>query len=269
MTRISDAFVRLSDRGERALISYVMAGYPDERSTLAAVRGMVRGGADVIELGFPFSDPLADGPAIQEAATVSLEQGTTLESYYSMVRSIREFTGVPLVMMTYSNVAYSAGYGEFVSGAVEAGIDGFILPDMPVEESAAYRGAAQSAGADTIFLASPNTTPARAARIIQASTGFLYMVAVYGTTGARSGVQEYAVRALSRIKGMAGELPVGIGFGVSGPADVRRYVEAGADAVISGSAFLGIMRGAAPGEIEGRIASFAGSLKAETLQGPS
>lgn len=267
MTRISETLGRLSERGERALVSYVMAGYPDEQATLAAVRGMVRGGADIIELGFPFSDPLADGPAIQEAATVSLEKGTTPRSYHSMVRSIREFTGVPLVMMTYSNVAYSAGYDTFVSDAVEAGIDGFILPDMPVEESAAYRRQAQSAGADTIFLASPNTTPSRAARIIQASTGFLYMVAVYGTTGARSGVQGYAIEALSRIKGMAGSLPVGIGFGVSGPADVRRYVEAGADAVISGSAFLGIMREAAPVDIEDKVASFAASLKAETLRG--
>lgn len=269
MTRISDVFAQLSERGERALIPYVMGGYPDEEATVSAVRGLVRGGADIIEVGFPFSDPLADGPAIQDASTTSLENGTTPSSYRGMVRRIREFTTVPLVMMTYANVAYSSGYGAFVSGAVDAGIDGFILPDMPVEESSEYRRQAHSRGADTIFLASPNTADARAARIIGASTGFLYMVAVYGTTGARTGVQEYALQALSRMKRFAGGLPVGIGFGISGPEDVRRYVDAGADAVIVGSAILGVIRGAARDDIEESVAAFASSLKSQTLPGQS
>lgn len=260
--RIRRALGEAAARGEKGLIAYVMAGYPDPDSTVSAVRGLVEGGADVIELGFPFSDPLADGATIQEAATISLDGGTTPESYYSMVGRIRSFTDVPLIMMTYANVAYRRGYGTFARGAVESGIDGFILPDMPVDESDEYRREVLAAGADTVFLASPNTTAARAAGIIAASTGFLYLVAVYGTTGASIGVQEYAVRSLKRMKHISGDLPVGIGFGVSGPEDVRRYAEAGADAVIVGSAFLRIMKDS--GDVRADIRAFTKSLKAGT-----
>ena len=263
--RISETFGRLSGRGERALITYVMAGYPDYDSSMAAVRGLVRGGADIIELGFPFSDPLADGPVIQNAATISLEKGMSMDSYRMMVRRVRDTSDVPVVMMTYANIAYGMGYGRFASESARAGVDGFILPDMPVDESEAYVAESRRAGADTIFLVSPNTSSSRVAQIARISTGFLYLVAVYGTTGARKGVSSYAVESLRRTKEAAGDLPVGIGFGVGGPADVRRYAEAGADGIIVGSAILKIIGESPPDAIERRVSEFVASLKEQTI----
>lgn len=262
--RIAETFARLSGRGERALITYVMAGYPDYDSSMAAVRGLIRGGADIIELGFPFSDPLADGPVIQNAATASLEKGMSMDSYHAMVRHVRGISDIPVVTMTYANIAYGMGYGRFASESVRAGVDGFILPDMPVEESEQYVAESRRAGADTIFLVSPNTSASRVEQIARTSTGFLYMVAVYGTTGARDGVSEYAVESLRRVKEAAGDIPVGIGFGVGGPADVRRYAEAGADGIIVGSAILRVIGESPPNAIEQRVSEFVASLKGQT-----
>ena len=264
MSRISDMFCRLSARGERALIAYVMAGYPSYDSSMAAVRGLVRGGADIVELGFPFSDPLADGPVIQNAATASLGAGMSMDSYHAMVRTIRETSQIPIVMMTYSNIAHSMGYDRFASESVRAGIDGFILPDMPVDESGPYVQESHRAGGDTIFLVSPNTAPDRIARIARASTGFLYVVSVYGTTGAQEGVRGYAVESLRRTQEAAGDLPVCVGFGVAGPQYVRRYVEAGADGVIVGSAILRVVEESPPDMIEPQVSEFVASLKAQT-----
>lgn len=266
MNRIAETFNRLSDANQKALVAYVMAGYPDAERTMSAVRGLVAGGADIIELGFPFSDPLADGPVIQEAATISLGQGTTLESYYDMVQDIRRFSSdIPLIIMTYTNVAYSVGYDAFAHQISDAGMDGIILPDMPVEESESYQKYAHAEGLDTIFLASPNTSDARVSRIAEASTGFLYMVAVYGTTGAGGGVRRYAIDALRRIKAVSEKLPVGVGFGVNGHDDVRQYVKAGADAVIVGSSILRIIKESPRNDIESRVARFVRSLKDGTI----
>ena len=268
MSRISRRFEELAARKEKALIAYVMAGYPDEKATDLAIAGLARGGADIIELGFPFSDPLADGPVIQEAGAVSMSNGMGVQRFLETVRRARKRTDVPLVLMTYTNILYRQGYQRFVRRAVSAGIDGFILPDMPVEESARYLEAVKEAGADAIFLVSPNTDAARIRRIAGASSGFLYMVAVYGTTGARTGIRRYTVDAIRRAKKITGGgIPVGVGFGISAPRDVKGYVSAGADAVIVGSAFLKLIGGAPRNEIESRIAAFTKSLKRETRAG--
>lgn len=233
MTRIGELFERLAGRGERALVAYTMAGAP--RATAESARALLRGGADMLELGFPFSDPLADGPVIQEAAQKSLEAGTRRAGFFETVRRIRRDTEAPLVLMTYANVLHRRGYARFVSEAAEAGIDGIVAPDMPPEEEG-YRRAARGR-LDTVFLAAPNTGPGRMARVASASTGFLYVVAAYGTTGGRGGVAGHAAGALRRARAATG-LPVGVGFGISGPADVRACVRAGADAVIVGSALI-------------------------------
>ena len=265
MSRISAKFAELAGRNERALVAYVMAGYPSRDATLAAVRGLVRGGADVIELGLPFSDPLADGPVIQDASTASLARGTTVSEFFAMAKEIRRATETPLALMTYSNVPYRLGYGAFAKRAKDAGIDGIILPDMPIEESAEYLKS--TAGRlDAIFLASPNTARPRMQRIARTASGFLYLVAVYGTTGTRTGVSDYAIRAVKSAKRAAGKgIPVGVGFGVSSPDDVKRYVAAGADAVIVGSAFLRLIGKTPQNKMESRVASFARSLKKATI----
>lgn len=264
MSRIRLKFAELGAKNQKALIAYIMSGYPDEDSTISVVNGLIKGGIDIIELGFPFSDPLADGPVIQNAGIASLEQGTRRSRFFAMVRKLREQTDIPLVLMTYTNVLYCRGYSEFVSEAKRAGIDGIILPDMPVEESDEYLRAAKN-NMDTIFLISPNTDKTRIQKIARTSSGFLYLVAVYGTTGARAEIKEYTLRAIRKAKKYADRLPVGIGFGVSTPADVRRYVRAGADAVIVGSAFLELIKKTPSHKLETKIAAFTRSLKKETL----
>ena len=169
MSRIKEKFVELEAKNEKALIAYIMAGFPNEKSTLATVRGLEKGGIDIIELGFPFSDPLADGPVIQNASMVSLEKGTKINSFFNTVTKIRKETDIPLILMTYTNILYNKGYLKFISDAKKAGIDGFILPDMSVEESKEYLEASRDK-TDTIFLISPNTSKTRIQKIAKVST---------------------------------------------------------------------------------------------------
>jgi tryptophan synthase alpha chain len=264
MSRIKEKFAELDAKNEKALISYIMAGFPNERATLSAVNGLVKGGADIIELGFPFSDPLADGPVIQNASTISLEKGTKINNFFNLVKKIRKQTDIPLVLMTYTNILYKMGYPKFISEAKKAGIDGFILPDMSVEESKEYLSASRGK-TDTIFLISPNTTKERIAKIAKVTSGFLYLVAVYGTTGVKTGIKNYTIKAIKDVKKQTkGKIPVGVGFGVSTPADVKKYVSSGADAVIVGSAFLKLIEQTPQNKIEQKIAAFTKSLKKET-----
>ena len=266
MPRIKEKFAELSAKKEKALIAYIMVGYPSENATISAVRGLIKGGADIIELGFPFSDPLADGPIIQNASTVSLDNGTKLNKFFNIVKKIRKETDIPLILMTYTNILYHKGYSKFIAEAKNAGIDGFILPDMSIEESKEYLASAKNI-ADTIFLISPNTTKSRIERIVKLSSGFLYLVAVYGTTGVKIGIQNYTLNAIKKVKKITKEkIPVGVGFGVSTPEDVKKYIKAGADAVIVGSAFLKLIEKTPQNKLESSIATFTKSLKRQTVQ---
>ena len=265
MTRIKEKFAELQSKNQKALISYIMTGFPNEKSTISTVRGLVKGGVDIIELGFPFSDPLADGPVIQNASTVSLEKGTNIVKFFSLVKKIRKETDIPLILMTYTNILYHKGYGKFISEAKKAGIDGFILPDMSIEESKEYLQAAKNK-ADTIFLISPNTSETRIQKISKASSGFLYLVAVFGTTGVKTGIKKYTLDAIKQVKKQTnGIIPIGIGFGVSTPDDVRKYIKAGADAVIVGSAYLKLIEKTPQNQLESKIAAFTKSLKKQTI----
>ena len=146
MPRIKEKFAELEAKNQKALISYIMVGFSNEKATIATVRGLIKGGVDIIELGFPFSDPLADGPVIQNASTISLEKGTKIAKFFSLVKKIRKETDIPLILMTYTNILYHQGYAKFIADAKKAGIDGFILPDMSVEESKDYLQAAKKQG---------------------------------------------------------------------------------------------------------------------------
>jgi len=264
MTRIKEKFAELESRKEKALIAYIMAGFPNEKDTIATIRGLVKGGADIIELGFPFSDPLADGPVIQNASTISLEKGTKITKFFSLVKKIRKETDIPLVLMTYTNILYHKGYSKFISEAKKAGIDGFILPDMSVEESEEYLKAAKN-NADTIFLISPNTNKTRVQKITKASSGFLYLVAVFGTTGVKTGIKKYTLDAIKQVKKQTkGKIPIGVGFGISTPEDVKKYIKAGADAVIVGSAYLKLIEKTPQNKLESKITAFTKSLKKQT-----
>jgi len=264
MSRIKEKFAELEGKNEKALISYIMVGFPNERATMSAVKGLIKGGTDIIELGFPFSDPLADGPVIQNASTVSLEKGTKINNFFHLVKKIRKLTDLPLVLMTYTNILYRRSYPMFITEAKKAGIDGFILPDMSIEESKEYLNAAKG-NIDTIFLVSPNTTKKRIRKIAISTSGFLYLVAVFGTTGIKTGIKNYTIKAIKDVKKQTkAKIPVGVGFGISTPADVKKYISVGADAVIVGSAFLKLIEKTPPNKIEQKITAFTKSLKKQT-----
>ena len=266
MSRIKEKFTALESQNQKALIAYIMAGFPNEKATISTIRGLVKGGADIIELGFPFSDPLADGPVIQNASTISLQNGTKITKFFSLVKKIRKETEIPLVLMTYTNILYHKGYAKFISEATKAGIDGFILPDMSIEESKEYLQAAKNK-ADTIFLISPNTSNPRISKISKVTSGFLYLVAVYGTTGVKTGIKKYTIDAIKKVKKQTkGKIPIGVGFGVSTPDDVKKYINAGADAVIVGSAYLKLIEKTPQRNLESKIASFTKSLKKQTIK---
>ena len=265
MSRIKEKFREIEGKNQKALISYIMVGFPNEKATIATVRGLIKGGADIIELGFPFSDPLADGPVIQNASTISLEKGTKIDGFLNIVKKIRKETDIPLVLMTYTNILYHYGYNKFIKEAKKAGIDGFILPDMSIEESSEYLHASKN-NADTIFLISPNTSKKRIQKIVKTSTGFLYLVAVFGTTGVKNEIKKYTLKAIKDVKKQSnGEIPIGVGFGISTPQDVKKYIKAGADAVIVGSAYLKLIENTSQDKIEAKITSFTKTLKKQTI----
>ena len=265
MSKIKNKFLELKSKNQKALIAYVVAGYPNEKGTLSAVRGLLKGGADIIELGLPFSDPLADGPVIQNASHRALQKGINLTRFINLVKKIRKETDLPLVLMTYTNLLYKRGYDKFIALAKKAGIDGFILPDMPIEESKEYLKAIRKNKADGIFLISPNTSKERIKKIANVSSGFLYLVSVYGTTGKQQKIQQYTIDAIKNTKNLVkGKIPLGVGFGVSNQKQARFIIKCGADGVIVGSAFLRLIDSLPQKEIESGVASFTRNLKAAT-----
>lgn len=265
MSRIQNKFADLERSGQKALVTYVMVGYPSHKESLSAVRGLIEGGADIIELGFPFSDPLADGPVIQHASTISLEKGTKMAQFLDLVKQIRKESQIPLVLMTYTNILYHKGYEKFFKLAKEAGLDGIITPDMTVEESKEYLKAAKKSHLDTIFLVSPNTSRSRLTQIVKQTTGFLYLVSVFGTTGVQNKIQKYTIDALKETRKIAkGRIPVGIGFGISTPDDIKSYVKYGADAIIVGSALIKLIEKTSSNKIQGTVARFTRQLKSAT-----
>jgi tryptophan synthase alpha chain len=243
-----------------------MTGLQNDKGTIATIRGLVKGGADIIELGLPFSDPLADGPVIQNASFMSLKKGMNLSRFLSLVKKIRMETDIPLVLMTYTNLLYKRGYAKFISEVKEAGIDGLILPDMAIEEASDYLNAVHKNNLDAIFLISPNTSEDRIKKISKASSGFLYLVSVFGTTGAQQQFQKYTTDAIRNAKQIVdGKVPLGVGFGVSNPKQARFILKSGADAIIVGSAFLRLIEKTSPQKIESKVELFAKSLKKTTI----
>ena len=240
--RIHRKFNELKSKNEKALICYVVAGYPDMMSSEHIITSLINGGADIIEIGIPFSDPIADGSTIQDAIQNSLRSGTTPDMCLELASKIRKtFPNIPLLIMTYSNILYRKGYIQFAKKAKESGIDGFIIPDIPIEESKEYLKIMQSIGLSTIFLVSPNTAGKRLKMISRICTGFLYAISVYGTTGERQSFDEYTIESIKRVKKVtsaADELPLAVGFGISNPSHVKYMIDAGADAVIIGSAII-------------------------------
>jgi tryptophan synthase alpha chain len=239
MSRISQTFERLQKRHECALIPYVTAGDPDLEMTKRLVFEMVRHGGDIIEIGVPFSDPLADGPIIQRASQRALQGGTTLRKIIQMVSELRPDVEVPLVLMTYYNPVFRYGEEAFVADAMEAGVDGIIVPDLPPEEAQTLMNLTTDTPLDMIFLAAPTSTAARLELISEASRGFIYYVSRLGTTGVRAQLADDLRMMLEQLR-TATAKPVAVGFGVSTPEHVRLVAEL-ADGVVVASAILKLL----------------------------
>jgi tryptophan synthase alpha chain len=239
MTEISETFTRLRDKNEGALIAYLTVGDPDPNKTPRLVGALVEGGADIIELGIPFSDPIADGPTIQNAVSRSLASGARPLDALNIARIVRKDHHIPLALMTYFNPVFRLGLTRFLDLAQKSGISGMIVPDLPVEESVEYKKECVARGIDTIFLASPSTNLERLQRILTHTSGFLYLISLYGVTGARTIVSDSALSLVKKYRDLLpSSIPLAAGFGISKPEHVNQIIRAGADGAIVGSAFV-------------------------------
>jgi len=242
MSDIAKVFQRLKAQGDGALIGYVTGGDPKPEFTPRIAEALVKGGVDIIELGIPFSDPIADGPTIQAASVRALQAGTTPQTVLGMAGEIKKKCRVPVVILTYFNPIFRIGMERFFRLTKSFSVDGVVVPDLPVEEAEAYHGAAKSCGVDTVFLAAPSTSNERLRRIVSYTSGFLYVVSHFGVTGAREALEDSTVQLIRRfLPYTAGRVPLAVGFGVSKPEHAKDIIEAGADGVIVGSAFVNIV----------------------------
>jgi len=234
--RIGEKFKSLRAAGKKALVAYLTAGDPSLDITAQLVLAFEKNGADIVELGVPFSDPLADGPTIQAASARALQKGVTLQKILDCVAQVRQSSQIPLALMTYYNPVFHFGETAFVQAAHDAGVDGVIIPDLPLEEAKTLVAHAREKDLATVFFLSPTTEKRRMAAIIKASTGFIYYVSVAGVTGARTDLPADVVARVKTIKTLT-DKPVCIGFGVSSAEQVKAMAEIG-DGVIVGSAIV-------------------------------
>jgi tryptophan synthase alpha chain len=223
-----------------AFIGFTVAGDPDKATCVRIARALIAGGTDILELGVPFSDPVADGPTIQKADERALAAGTTPDTVFEIVREIRKDSRVPVVLLTYYNIVHRRGIEKFSRGAHEAGVDGILIADMPVEESGEVCAVAARCGIDPIFLITQTTSDERIKKIAEKARGYLYLVAVLGVTGVRDQVSDGAIDLLHRVRNHT-NLPLVLGFGISTPAHAKTCARAGADGVIVGSAIVKIV----------------------------
>jgi tryptophan synthase alpha chain len=258
MSRITHVFDRLRQAHRTALMPYVTIGHPTPDITPDLVAALIDGGADLVELGIPFSDPLADGATIQQATQVALQHGTTMESCLDTVAEIRQRgIDVPLVLMGYYNPIFQRGVEAFCDAAATAGADGLIVPDLPPEEAVDLRLACRANGLDLIFLLSPTSDDSRVRRIVELSSGFVYLVSLTGVTGARDQLPADLEAFVQRVR-QATELPLAVGFGIGSPEEAHRVAQV-ADGVIVGSAI--VQRAAASDEPVQAVREFVSALK--------
>ncbi|MZH02872.1 MAG: tryptophan synthase subunit alpha [Nitrospinae bacterium] len=259
MSRIDDRFKSLN--GNKALVAFFTAGDPDLSSSKDIFSVIEKGGADIIEIGVPFSDPLADGPVIQASAHRSLQNGTSLKKIIQLVKEIRSQSQLPIVLMSSFNPIYAYGQEKFVDDAVNAGVDGVILPDLPPEEAEEFLEFANAKNLDTIFLLAPTSTPERIQMIGEVSKGFIYYVSLTGTTGTKEALSKNLEEKVSAIKSQV-RLPVLVGFGVSGPEQAKEAAQY-SDGVIIGSAIVKLIESHPdPVERDKSIAEFISGIRA-------
>jgi tryptophan synthase alpha chain len=259
-SRLAETFARLRREGRPGLVTYTTAGDPDLPRSAEILKALDRAGADVLEVGVPFSDPLADGPVIQRATERALAAGSTLLTTLAMIGPLRAAIKAPIVIFSYANPLLRMGIEPFAAAASAAGVDGVLVLDLPIEEAGEFRGVLAAAGVDTIFLLSPTTTDARIAKAAELGRGFLYGISRLGVTGARDRVASGAEALVRRVRAHT-SLPVALGFGISRPEHVAE-VGAYADAAVVGSALVALIADAArSGDLLDRVDAYVRELK--------
>jgi tryptophan synthase alpha chain len=239
MSRLDATFTNLRTQQRCGLVAYVTAGDPDYTRSAEVLRALDRGGADVLEVGVPFSEPLADGPVIQRASERALASGMTLARTLDLIEEVRPTLRAPVVLFTYANPVFRFGFDQFFKRAAAVGVDGLLVLDLPIEEGGPLHKAATGAGIDTIWLLSPTTTDARIKRASELGRGFLYGISRLGVTGARDQVASGAQELATRIRNQT-NLPIALGFGLSRPEHIRE-VGQWADAAVVGSALVNVI----------------------------
>ncbi len=261
MGRITETFRKLRRNNEKALVTFITAGDPDLQTTAVMIDELAAAGADCIELGIPFSDPMADGATIQLSSERALAAGTSLPDILAMVKMVREHTEVPLILMGYYNPVLSYGAERFTREAVEAGVDGVILVDLPPEEAdgEGFSALARKQGLDVIFLLAPTSDEERISTVVKRGRGFIYYVSVTGVTGARKEISTSLAEETRRIRAVTG-LPLVVGFGISDPRQAG-VVAACGDGVVVGSALVKLFEDARGQELRDRVREFVSGLK--------
>jgi tryptophan synthase alpha chain len=259
MKRMPQMFQRCRDDGSMALVAYLTAGYPDLGRSLEYLLAVDRAGADVIEIGVPFTDPVADGPIIQHTSDHAIRTGTRPTQVFELVRCLRAESETPIVLMGYYNPIFAMGEGTFVSRAAEAGVDGMIVADLPLEEATGMIRACRIKGLDMIQMVTRLTPPERMITIARESTGYLYLVSRTGTTGKMTQIKPELRQLIGHTKHLAGRLPVVVGFGLSEFMQMQDLRLAGADGAIVGSALLKRMIEGVPPE---KVGNYVTKLKA-------
>jgi tryptophan synthase alpha chain len=267
MTAISRCFEDLRRNQECALIPFITAGDPDLETTAKALKVLDNSGANIIELGVPYSDPLADGPVIQAAATRALQRGTTLDQVLEMLKGVSPGLRSPIILFTYYNPILHRGIDKFLGQIKDAGVSGLVVPDLPLEESAGLIKPAAEMGIDLTLLVAPTSSPERIEAIARASQGFIYLVSVTGVTGMRTQMQTRVSDLLQQIRNVT-DKPIGVGFGISEPEQARQVKAWGADAAIVGSAVVKRLAEGTPEQGLDAIAQFCQSIKT-AIKNPS
>ena len=260
MSKISRTFEKLRSEGRKALIPFITAGYPDINTTEKFIYELEKSGADLIELGVPFSDPMADGPVIQMASERSLANGTNLKTILELVKKVRKKTEIPIILMGYYNPFFIYGLKRISRDAKDAGVDGFLIVDLPPEEAGEMKAQTDSAGLDIIFLLAPTSDDKRINLITKNGTGFIYYVSLTGVTGIRSELDRDIRKQIKKIRRKT-RLPIGVGFGISSPAHAKRVAK-WADAVVVGSAIIKIVENSSSKkQMVQRVGKFVNDLK--------
>ncbi len=239
MDRYKRTFSELKSKNQKALVIFTVIGDPDYGASIEIVKSIVKSGADMLELGFPFSDPIADGATIQAADVRALNAGINSDKCFQLIKEIRKFTDIPIGLLLYYNLVYQRGIDEFYRDAKDC-VDSILIADMPVEESSAVMKASKKYSIHQVFIISPLTTEDRMSKIIEKGSGFFYLVSRLGVTGAKDDLQEGTLAMIKKIRPKT-SLPLCVGFGISKPEHVKKVISAGADGVIVGSSVIEIV----------------------------